>query len=585
MIQDVLKMKQLVPLRSSVLAVLLLTPAVLSAQALRATHPEMAERSASLAGAQVLTLTDELIPKLLELPVEKSVAVVDWPLAPDVFQEVLLTRREVYAPDARIYKIGPEGKVEVPRSRLAFFGGGSTDGKSGLWLSIDPETGEMNGSAEVQGELYALKRAAGSRYAVAAAKSFLPAKEEPQSFGCANEQLRPLAGSAFAPEPAPEPLFPAKALASLHTATVAVDTDNELLQLKFNDNTTTATNYLAALFAGMNVMYERDLNVRLLQGTTTLRVSSQPDPYLQPVSGNADSAKLGEFATYWSAHNASIPRALAMMLSGKSPSSNGASGIGYISGLCSPSVGYSFSEVFRSPSFDASFDVKLVGHELGHNFGSDHTHCYSPPADNCYNGEAGRGCYAGTPSCPATTTINGVTNVQGTLMSYCHLLGGCTAAGVFHQRTLDIINPILAGKVGICVFPAGGGGGGATASKFYTVPPCRLIDTRNATGLLGGPALVASGTRSFPVTGACGIPSTAKAVSGNLTVISPAAAGFLNAYATGTPTSISLLSFRAGQVKANSMVLKLPASGGSLTFQNGSGGIANFLFDVNGYFK
>jgi len=573
-------------LRPSLLAVLTLllaSPVALQAQTpLRATQPEMAERSASLAGGQVVALTDELVPKLLEAPFEKPLLVADWPLAPDVFQEVVLTRREVYAPDAHIYKVGPEGKVEVPRSRLAFFGGSSTDGKAALWLSIDPETGELAGSAEVLGELYALRRAADSRYAVASAKAFAP--ETPQSFGCANEELRALAGSSFLTQPSAEPLFPTKALASLHTATVAVDTDNELLLLKFNNNTTDATTYIAALFTGMNVMYERDLKVRLVQGTTILRVSSQPDPYNQAGTGNADSSKLSEFAGYWSANNSSVTRALAMMLSGKSSSTNSASGIGYISGLCSTSSGYSFSQVFRSPSFDASFDVKLVGHELGHNFGSDHTHCYSPPADNCYNGEAGRGCYNGTPSCPATTTINGVTNVQGTLMSYCHLLGGCTAAGVFHQRTLDIINPILAARVGICVFPAAGGGT-ATASKFFTVPPCRLIDTRNAVSALGGPALTASATRSFTVTGTCGIPTNAKAVSGNLTVVAPTAAGFLNGYATGTPTSVSLVNFRVGQIKANDVVLKLPASGGSLTFQNGSAGVVNFLFDVNGYFR
>ncbi|HTG34648.1 MAG TPA: hypothetical protein VLB76_17145 [Thermoanaerobaculia bacterium] len=65
-----------------------------------------------------------------------------------------------------------------------------------------------------------------------------------------------------------------------------------------------------------------------------------------------------------------------------------------------------------------------------HNVGSPHTHCYAPPTDTCYNGEA---CYTGSTSCPAPVTINGVTNVKGTVMSYCHLTG-CGSTAVFHPH-------------------------------------------------------------------------------------------------------------------------------------------------------
>src|SRR5207247_7310223 len=89
-------------------------------------------------------------------------------------------------------------------------------------------------------------------------------------------------------------------------------------------------------------------------------------------------------------------------------------GIAYLDVLCNASYGYGVSQVYGS--FDLSqpsqiWDVLVVTHELGHNFGTPHTHRYSPPLDKCVSGEAG--CYAGP-----------VVASRGTIMSYCHLLAG-----------------------------------------------------------------------------------------------------------------------------------------------------------------
>jgi hypothetical protein len=44
-----------------------------------------------------------------------------------------------------------------------------------------------------------------------------------------------------------------------------------------------------------------------------------------------------------------------------------------------------------------------------------------------------------------------VTNVTGTLMSYCHLLGGCSSSLVFHPTTVTLLNTRLALADGVCV--------------------------------------------------------------------------------------------------------------------------------------
>src|SRR4029453_6502567 len=43
-----------------------------------------------------------------------------------------------------------------------------------------------------------------------------------------------------------------------------------------------------------------------------------------------------------------------------------------------------------------------------------------------------------------------------------------------------------------------------SALAFFTVTPCRLVDTRAASGTFGGPALVAGTDRVFPLYGRCG---------------------------------------------------------------------------------
>lgn len=56
---------------------------------------------------------------------------------------------------------------------------------------------------------------------------------------------------------------------------------------------------------------------------------------------------------------------------------------------------------------------------------------------------------------------------------------------------------------------------------FHTLTPCRTVDTRNVVGPMGGPALTCSLAplpRTFPLAGACGVPSTARAISYNVGV-------------------------------------------------------------------
>jgi IPT/TIG domain-containing protein len=124
-----------------------------------------------------------------------------------------------------------------------------------------------------------------------------------------------------------------------------------------------------------------------------------------------------------------------------------------------------------------------------------------------------------------------------------------------------------------------------TATKFYTLTPCRAIDTRNPAGPRGGPALAAGSTRTFSLTGTCGIPANASALAVNVTVTQGGRAGLLTAYPAGSAMPLaSLINYSAGQTRANNGVL--PLGSGSLSVHCAqSAGTVHFILDVSGYFQ
>ncbi|HXU32185.1 MAG TPA: M12 family metallo-peptidase, partial [Thermoanaerobaculia bacterium] len=346
--------------------------------------PRVGERieAASGAAAEVFSFDDRLASSLVATPVERDLTLEALPVAPGERADVIVARHEIYAPDAKIFAIGKSGTTEVSRSRWIFFWGSSAeDPATRVFLSVDPDQGEIRGFATGPKGTWDFEpyAAAGEGQSLIAPPAFFQtgSKNSEPTWACGEDEgpgflSFPPSVAAGAAGGGPD------AITTLHSITLAIDTDNEFMLNKacsgsppVCNNTAAASNYLASLVAAMSAIYERDLLVRLLQGNTTLRPSTTADPYAQNSNGNASSAELSEFSSYWNANFGGVTRGLSMMISGKQPQSNSASGIAWINGLCSTSVGYSFSKVF-GPAFAVSNDAKLVGHELGHNFGSPH---------------------------------------------------------------------------------------------------------------------------------------------------------------------------------------------------------------------
>ena len=126
--------------------------------------------------------------------------------------------------------------------------------------------------------------------------------------------------------------------------------------------------------------------------------------------------------------------------------------------------------------------------------------------------------------------------------------------------------------------------------QFHTLPPCRVLDTRQKPdGPLAGPPLQPGTTRTFNVVAStCGIPAAAKAISMNVTVTRPVGPGYLTLYpGDGAQVPLaSTLNFSSGQTRANNAVMPLASDGtGTIKVLAGTGGTVDFILDVNGYFQ
>jgi hypothetical protein len=136
---------------------------------------------------------------------------------------------------------------------------------------------------------------------------------------------------------------------------------------------------------------------------------------------------------------------------------------------------------------------------------------------------------------------------------------------------------------------------GATAgpADFHTLSPCRLLDTRLPSSQLppgpyGGPAVPPGSDRILVAAGRCGIPSTAKALSLNITAVNPPALGHLRLFpGDSSPSVTSALNFPAGRTRGNNAVVMLASSGtGSFGIRNGTPAQAvHVVVDVSGYFE
>ncbi len=120
---------------------------------------------------------------------------------------------------------------------------------------------------------------------------------------------------------------------------------------------------------------------------------------------------------------------------------------------------------------------------------------------------------------------------------------------------------------------------------FYPVTPCRVLDTRNPNGPLGGPYLQGGAERDFPVlSGDCNIPSDAQAYSMNFTAVpyNGEDLGYLTVWGTGSAQpEVSTLNNPTSTIVANGAVVQAGTGGEIAVYASGN---TQLVGDINGYF-
>jgi hypothetical protein len=122
----------------------------------------------------------------------------------------------------------------------------------------------------------------------------------------------------------------------------------------------------------------------------------------------------------------------------------------------------------------------------------------------------------------------------------------------------------------------------STASSFVPLTPCRVVDTRNASGALGGPSIASGTSRDFAIpNGSCGIPGNATAYSLNVTVVPQGPLGYLTVWPTGQSQPLASTLNSDGRIKANAAIVPAGSNGAVSVFATNT---TDVVLDINGYF-
>lgn len=186
---------------------------------------------------------------------------------------------------------------------------------------------------------------------------------------------------------------------------------------------------------------------------------------------------------------------------------------------------------------------------------------------------------------PFVSTLN---SLEGLIVANAAIVpaGTSGAISIYVTNTTDVVIDID-GYFGAVATGTSDSPAVSSAPLFFVpVTPCRVVDTRNSPGPLGGPSLGADTTRSFPIpASSCSVPSNAGAYILNATVVPKdnTTDNYLTLWPAGqVQPFVSTLNWTKNQILSNMAIVPAGTSGEVDVFVTGN---TDLILDISGYFS
>ena len=342
----------------------------------------------------------EIVPDALErLRDAERIVIADFPLPERRSVNLELHAVEVVRPDARFVRVDPDGTERVTAPPDMRFFRGRVVGVDESRVVLTAYDGTIAGRLSVHGESFGFgTRWPGTRDPdTTDVRVWNHAVEGPAPPVSCDADVIEREAPAYVPLDKGGDVGPDTVL----DATIAIDATAQWFE-RFG-SVEAAQAHILDLIHQTSAIYEAEVAVRLEVGY--LRIfTAEPDPY----DGSAGTLSLlGQLRNEWNANLSHVERALVQLFDIQE---QGGAGRAFVNVLCdnaeSPgsSLDYGLSRIHGNGN---TWELRMVAHEIGHGFSSQHTHCYEPEIDRCASSTASS-CYGGTPIAS-----------RGTIMSYC----------------------------------------------------------------------------------------------------------------------------------------------------------------------